>query len=81
MGYNKKKIIHSFNYWNLSDNFRYCKKMNPKNVDVKIYKRQKILKKQKIQSLQIIEYIYMCVCVCVCVCDYTVEKYILPSKE
>ena len=53
--------------------------MNPKNVDVKIYKRQKILKKQKIQSLQIIEYIY--VCVCVCVCDYTVEKYILPSKE
>ena len=59
--------------------------MNPKNVDVKIYKRQKILKKQKIQSLQIIEYIYIyiyiCVCVCVCVCDYTVEKYILPSKE
>ena len=59
----------------MSDNFRYCKKMNPKNVDVKIYKRQKILKKQKIQSLQIIEYM------CVCVCDYTVEKYILPSKE
>ena len=36
-----------------------------------------IERKKKIQSLQIIDniYIYICVCVCVCVCDYTTEKY------
>ena len=28
---------------------------------------------QQIQSLKIIDNIYMCVCVCVC--DYTTEKY------
>ena len=60
--------------------FRYCKKMNPKNTDVKNYKRQKILKKQKIQNLKII-YTHIKY---VCVCDYTIEKYkrkIHPSKE
>ena len=25
-----KRIIHDYNYWNLLDSFRYCKKMNPK---------------------------------------------------
>ena len=51
--------------------------MNPKNTDVKNYKRQKKLKKQKIQNLQIIHTHTqcVCVCVCVCVCDYTIEKY------
>ena len=38
---------------------------------LKITKGKKILKKQKIQNLQIIEYM----CVCVCVCDYIIEKY------
>ena len=47
--------------------FRYCKKMNPKNTDVKNYKRQKILKKQKDSKPTNYIYIYMCVCVCVCV--------------
>ena len=79
MGYNKKKLSTVLIIEICQTILDIAKKMNPKNVDVKIYKRQKILKKQKIQSLQIIEYIYMCVCVCVC--DYTVEKYILPSKE
>ena len=32
-----------------------------------------IERNKKIQSLQIIDNIY--VCVCVCVCDYTTEKY------
>ena len=32
-----------------------------------------IERKKKIQSLQIIDNIY--ICVCVCVCDYTTEKY------
>ena len=30
-----------------------------------------IERNQKIQSLQIIDNIYVYVCVCVCVCDYT----------
>ena len=55
--------------------FRYCKKMNPKNTDVKNYKRQKILKKQKDSKPTNYIYICVCVCVCVCVCDYTTEKY------
>ena len=40
---------------------------------------------QKIQSLQIIDNIYMCVCVCVCVCvcDYSnsvVKTFKMPKK-
>ena len=70
-----KRIIHDYNYWNPPDSFRYCKKMNlkkyrfskiPKGINF-LYKKKK--KKQKIQSLQIIDkkkkYI----------CDYTIGKY------
>ena len=44
-----------------------------------------IKRNQKIQSLQIIDniYVYVCVCVCVCVCDYTnsdVKTSKMPKK-
>ena len=35
---------------------------------------------QKIQSLQIIDNIYMCVCVCVCVCVTTQIQLLKLSK-
>ena len=42
-----------------------------------------IERNQKIQSLQIIDNIYLYVCVCVCVCDYTnsdVKTSKMPKK-
>ena len=42
-----------------------------------------IERNQKIQSLQIIDNIYVYVCVCVCVCDYTnsdVKTSKMPKK-
>ena len=53
--------------------FRYCKKMNPKNTDVKNYKRQKILKEQK--DSKPTNYIYIKY-VCVCVCEITQQRNI-----
>ena len=61
--------------------FRYCKKMNLKNTDVKNYKRQKILKKQNIQNLQIIHTHTHNMCVCVITQQKNIrERYVTLKR-
>ena len=62
--------------------FRYCKKMNPKNTDVKNYKRQKILKEQKDSKPTNYIYIkYVCVCVCVITQQRNIrERYVTLKR-
>ena len=51
--------------------------MNPKNTDVKNYKRQKILKKQKDSKPTNYIYIYIYIYkICVCVCEITQQRNI-----